>query len=481
MLSYPNKDVQESKMAKTAVARERNTDLDATKLYLKDVSKNPLLTHAQEISLSQQIGTSRKAIVYNLFQIPSAITQFEKAVQEMRAGTRSMHLAFNLEDENSDMTQALPQLVSTIGELQQNPTDAALRDNVSEVISELPIKMAFWDELAQPFADLVKNITQVQGSYLRFAQSCGITRETFLECYENQNTKPNAKWLAFTNKHALQISKFTQDLDAIAAQTGLGIQELQTLISNIRVAQKSKDEAVGTMLRSNLRLVVSVAKKYINVSPTPLLDLIQEGNIGLLKAIEKYNWRLGFRFSTYATWWIKQCVLKAVNEQHRTIRIPSHMTDLAKKVLQAKEQYVSQVGFEPSVQEIADMIEHDVEQVARVYTVAQGTISLETPVGDSEDQNLGALIEDVDGVNAFERVAAVDTRNAVAQVLQDLTPKEERVIRMRFGIGVDEESTLEDVGNVLGVTRERIRQIEHKALEKLREPLMAQKMASAFE
>ena len=466
-------------MAKTSLPRERNGDLDATKLYLKEVSKNPLLTHEQEIQLSQQIETGRKAIVYNLFQIPSAITQFLKAVQEMQAGTRSMHLAFNMEDENSDMGDTLAQLVATIDQLAKNPTDAALRDSVSETISGLPIKMAFWDELALPFANMVKRITHVQGNYLRFAQSCGVNRDLFLECYQGCHT--NAKWQAFQAKHMTQIQEFTQELDTIAQESGLGIRELQTLISSIRIAQKSKDEAVATMLRSNLRLVVSVAKKYINVSPTPLLDLIQEGNIGLLKAIEKYNWRLGFRFSTYATWWIKQCVLKAVNEQHRTIRIPSHMTDLAKKVLQAREQYVSQVGYEPSVQEIADMIEHDVEQVARVYTVAQGTISLETPVGNEEDQNLGQLIEDTEGVNAFERVATVDTRNAVAQVLQELTPKEERVIRMRFGIGVEDEATLEDVGNVLGVTRERIRQIEHKALEKLREPLMAQKMASAFE
>ena len=466
-------------MAKTSLPRERTGDLDATKLYLKEVSKNPLLNHDQEIELSQQIETSRKAIVYNLFQIPSAVTQFLKAVKEMQAGTRSMHLAFNMEDENNDMGATLIQLTATIEELSKNPQDVSLRDNVSEAISGLPIKLAFWDELVLPFTNLVKRITHVQGNYLRFAQSCGISRDMFLECYQGCST--NKKWQQFYTKNMAEINKFTAELDLIATETGLGIQELQTLISNIRVAQKSKDQAVATMLRSNLRLVVSVAKKYINVSPTPLLDLVQEGNIGLLKAIEKYNWRLGFRFSTYATWWIKQCVLKAVNEQHRTIRIPSHMTDLAKKVLQAREQYVSQVGYEPSVQEIAEMIDQDVEQVARVYTVAQGTISLETPVGTEEDQNLGSLIEDTEGENAFERVATVDTRNAVASVLQELSPKEERVIRMRFGIGVEEEATLEDVGNVLGVTRERIRQIEHKALEKLREPLMAQKMASAFE
>lgn len=465
-------------MTRTNVTRERTGELDATRIYLKEVSRNPLLNHAQEIELSKTIEQSRKEIVHLLFQIPQAVQQFDVCIAQMIQGTRSVHQAFNLED-NQDFSKTLQMVHTTIADLKNAPNDQSTRDQVSEQISELPIKMAFWDELIQPFHDTVKNITSVQGAYLRFAQSQGITREQFLDNYSNP--KPNPVFAKFLNKHAHQVAQFQYQLDQIASNTGLGIQELQGLIVRIRAAQKTKDTAVATMLRSNLRLVVSVAKKYINVSSTPLLDLIQEGNIGLLKAIEKYNWRLGFRFSTYATWWIKQCVLKAVNEQHRIIRIPSHMTDLAKKVIQAREEYVSTVGYEPSVQEIAEILGHDVEQVARVYTVAQGTISLETPVGSEEDQNLGALIEDVEGENAFERVAAVDTKNVIAGVLSELSAKEERVIRMRFGIGVDQEATLEDVGNVLGVTRERIRQIEHRALEKLRDPLMSQKICNAFE
>lgn len=465
---------------KQTTVRERNSDKDATKLYLKEVSRNPLLNHQQEIELSQQIEQAREQLVLLLFEIPLCVGTFRMRVQNILDGASPLHQAFDLDEENPDeLANTLKDLLIKIGHIGAVDEPVGHKQDVAQAISKLPFKAGFYDSLIQQVGDVVRETTQVSGEFMRFAQSNGINREQFLADY--QNPSPTAKWQQFADKHRDRVTGFQEHLSRLSVTVGLTAGELQNKISAIRHTQKQKDTAVETMLKSNLRLVVSVAKKYINVSPTPLLDLVQEGNIGLLKAIEKFNWRLGFRFSTYATWWIKQCVLKALNEQHRTIKVPSHMTDLVKRVSRARDDYAGLHGFEPSPVEIAQMLNVEPHVVARVWTVAQGTISLETPIGSDEEQSLGAVIEDTESLSAFEQIAEVDTVNAVADVLRELTPKEERVIRMRFGIGVDNESTLEDIGLKFGVTRERIRQIEFKALEKLKHPEMAERMQAAFE
>lgn len=461
--------------------RERNSDKDATKLYLKEVSRNALLNHAQEIELSQQIETARHQIVLHLFEIPLCVDNFRRNVENILEGRADIKEAFDLEDApNEDLQGKLAALLLLISQLNLNDERAEqIRLEVAQQISQLPFRSAFYDSLIQAVTSIVKETTRVSGEFMRFAHGAGVTREQFLANY--QNPTPNDAWQLFASSHHAQVAAYQQQLADLSASAGMSASSLQAKITEIRAVQKQKDTAVETMLKSNLRLVVSVAKKYINVSPTPLLDLVQEGNIGLLKAIEKYDWRLGFRFSTYATWWIKQCVLKALNEQHRTIKVPSHMTDLVKRVARARDDYSGLYGFEPSPVEIAKILGVEPHVVARVWTVAQGTISLETPIGSDEEQSLGAVIEDKDSLNAFDQISAVDTVNAVADVLRQLSPKEERVIRMRFGIGVDNESTLEDIGLKFGVTRERIRQIEFKALDKLKQPDLAQKIQEAFE
>lgn len=465
-------------MKRTQSANTRNREQDATKIYLKEVSLNPLLSHAEEIELSQQIEAGRKQMIQGLFEIPHTVNHMTEQLKLMRSGERNQQQAFVVES-TQELTDLIDKTLELTQQLSADPQNAELVQLVSTQLSELPISLAFWDELMAPWDVMSQNLMKAQGELLRHALATGMTRECFLQNY--QHDTPDETWCAWATKHDEHVNKYRAQVQTMADNSGVSIQKLQHIVKQIRSARRDKDLAVNRMLKSNLRLVVSVAKRYTQVTSTPLLDLIQEGNLGLMRAIEKFNWRLGFRFSTYATWWIKQCVLKAVNEQHRIIRIPSHMTDLAKKVIQAREEYVSTVGYEPSVSEIAQMLEQDETQVARVYTVAQGTISLETPVGQEEDQNLGNLIEDTQNVNPFDMVSAVDTQRAVSAILSELTPKEERVIRMRFGIGVDQEATLEDVGNVMGVTRERIRQIEQRALQKLKEPLMAQKVQQAFE
>ena len=456
---------------------ERNRDRDATKIYLKEVSHAPLLTHDQEKSLSQQIEQVKTEQVLSMLSLKACRDQFVLSVKKALAGEAHLMLSVDAEQPlDAGIQLKLENLLMLVEQTEQN---AQVHEHISETVRELPLQLKFLDELMQVIQPVMQQITASQGAFLRFAQEQGVSREVFLKNY--QATQPDIKWRKFVQAHAAQVAVFQQELTRVGDLMGVNAEQLRETHAHLRKLQKQKEQVVEHMLKSNLRLVVSVAKRYINVSNTPLLDLVQEGNIGLLKAIEKYNWRLGFRFSTYATWWIKQCVLKALNEQHRIIRVPSHMTDLVKKVSRAREELMRDTGYEPSQEEIAAMLELDVSAVNRVWTVAQGTISLETPIGTEEEQSLGHVIEDPNGMQAFDRVSEVDQINAVCSVLSELTPKEERVIRMRFGIGMDKEATLEDIGQLFGVTRERVRQIEFKALHKLKQPELAKRLQAALD
>jgi len=459
----------------------KSVDRDVAKIYLQEVSQNKLLTHAQEIELSQQIENAKQNLIGVLFAIPMCVKYFNQQIMLILNGTSDDCVAFDWETVNS---QSLMQEITHLHDIielymQNNCVDLNARLQIGEKISQLPLKLAFFDIASKPLLDKGSKLSQVQGEFMRFAAKHNISRQVFLD--NHLERVPCSTWQSFVATHECVAKNYQQQITAICEPTGLTVSELITALEKIRQWQKIKDNSVESMLKSNLRLVVSVAKKYISVSNTPMLDLVQEGNIGLLKAIEKYNWRLGYRFSTYATWWIKQCVLKALNEQHRIIRVPSHMTQLVKRVGRAQEEFLASHGYEAGIDDLAQILEVDCEQIRKVYTVAQGTISLETPIGQEEDQNLGSVLEDVDHVNAFDLLAHVDAQENMSKILALLTPKEERVIRMRFGIGLDKESTLEDIGTVMGVTRERIRQIELKALQKLKSPEFADKIQQAWQ
>jgi RNA polymerase primary sigma factor len=463
----------------TAKSSSPVREQDATKLYLREVSRSKLLNHDQEISLSQTIENSRKSIVLNLLAIPMCAKAFAEFANQVVSGAAELDTMIDvLPQESEEILIKLADLHQMVANLNGTENSSQL-EQMAEQIAALPFVSSFWDKILEPVQNMVKANTSASGAFLRFAQASGINRAVFLANY--QNPTPSHEWITFASAHAAQVAEFDNQLQQLASTAGLSAQDLTSRIAEIREAQRTRDQAISTMLQSNLRLVVSVAKRYLNVSPTPLLDLVQEGNIGLLKAIDKYNWRLGFRFSTYATWWIKQCVLKALNEQHRVIRVPTHMTDLVKRVSRAREELMGQNGYEPSPAEIAENLGVNLTVVNKVWTVAQGTISLETPIGSEDDSTLANVIEDVDSVSSFDLISDVDTQNAVNQVLSELSPKEERVVRMRFGIGVDNECTLEEIGNSFGVTRERVRQIEQKALEKLKDPELARRMLAAFD
>jgi RNA polymerase primary sigma factor len=466
----------ELEMKNPSKTNSKIVDRDVAQIYLREVSKNKLLTHAQEIELSQQIENAKQHLIGVLFAIPMCVKYFDQQIMLILNGSSDQCLAFDWETVNSQqLMQELVQLHSMIEiYVQNNCTDLNVRLQIGEKISQLPLKLAFFDIASNPLLDKGRKLSQVQGEFMRFAANYNISRQMFLD--NHLDPIPCDQWKSFASKNLSVVEHFQQQIVKICNPIGLDAREFVNALEQIRQWQKIKDKSVETMLKSNLRLVVSVAKKYINISNTPMLDLVQEGNIGLLKAIEKYNWRLGYRFSTYATWWIKQCVLKALNEQHRIIRVPSHMTHLVKRVGKAQEEFLAAHGYEAGIEDLAQMLDVDREQVRKVYTVAQGTISLETPIGQEEDQNLGSVLEDVEHVNAFDLLAQVDAQENMSKILALLTPKEERVIRMRFGIGMDKESTLEDIGNIMGVTRERIRQIELKALQKLKSTEFVEKI-----
>lgn len=455
---------------------ERMRDRDVTKIYLKEVSHTPLLNHEQEKQLSQQIEQVKTEQVLHMLYLTACRDRILQALEQALSGTPQIMLSVDTTSElNNELVSKLTKLKSLISQESTPDTDT----QISECVRELPLQLKFLDECMQIVQPVMQQIMMCQGAFLRFAQSQGITRDQFLSNYQNES--PDQIWQQFVQKNQAQVTTFEAEMLRLSNVMGVSPNMLMEKNTQLKKLRRQKEQLVEHMLKSNLRLVVSVAKRYINVSNTPLLDLVQEGNIGLLKAIEKYNWRLGFRFSTYATWWIKQCVLKALNEQHRIIRVPSHMTDLVKKVSRAREDHIQQMGYEPSPEEIAVILEVEVASVNRVWTVAQGTISLETPIGSEEDQNLAQVIEDPNGMVAFDLLSEMDQQNVVCEVLSELSPKEERVIRMRFGLGMDQESTLEDIGQLFGVTRERVRQIEGRALQKLKQPELAKKLLAAME